>query len=622
MRVEGAKDHPFTRGVLCAKVHDYEQHTYANDRLLYPLRSKGAKGGAFEPISWDQALDGIAERFLKIISEFGPEALLPVNAVGSMGVVQRRALMRIFNALGASAFHGTLCGAASGVLEAEGHPRGFDPEESADSRFVLLWGANLLSTSHHHWHFLKEARRRHGARIVCIDPVRTRTASTCDEHVSIRPGSDTVLAAGFAHVMFAEGIADEALLSQAASDVEALREQAAAWTPQRVAEACDIEAATVVRIAREFAAARPAFIRCGIAPQQTGGGEDFVRAVSALAIIGGHWRFPGGGLLIETGPVLDESRAARPELRPREPRSLDIARLGEHLTSKTLAPPIMGLMIWGANPAVAQPDSGRLRHGLAREDLFTVVIEHFLTDTARLADIVLPSTTQFEHFDIQGAWGHHYISVNNPAVRPLGEAKSHGEIMRLLAGRLNLDHPAFRETDEQIAASVLPPGIELESLKAKGWHKSSPPRPGFGPEHGKLRLSGRVPLPLKPPAPGMLQLLTPKSHYFLNSTFANMSRQRTAMRRPTLEMHSFDAHARGLADGRRVTVRNAVGRLQAWLHVNDRVHRGVVLLAGKWWNMPEETAALANLLTASSWTAGGQPTYNDTFVDILDEHEG
>lgn len=621
-RVEGAPDHPFTRGVLCAKVNDYEKHTYAEDRLLYPLRRKGAKGGAFAQISWDDALDEIAGRFSTIIAEFGPEALLPVNAAGSLGVVQRGALMRIFNALGASMFHGTLCGAASSVLEREGHPRGVDPEESSESRFVLLWGANLLSTSHHHWHFLKEARRRHGTRIVCIDPVRTRTAKACDEHISIRPGSDTVLAAGLANVMLAEGIIQEPFLSQVADDVQALRGQAARWTPQQVAEICEIEAASVVRIAREFAAARPSLIRCGIAPQQTAGGEDFVRGLSALAIMGGHWRHPGGGLLIETGPMLDESRAARPDLRPRQPRELDIARLAEHLTSRTLFPPILGLMIWGANPAVAQPDSSRLREGLARENLFTVVIEHFLTDTARLADIVLPSTTQLEHFDVQGAWGHHYISVNNPAVRPLGEAKSHGEIMRLLARRLKLDHPALRETDEQIAASVLPPDVDLDDLKAQGWHKSSPHRPHFGPGMGKLRLSGRVPLPPVPPAPGMLQLLTPKSHYFLNSTFANMPRQRAAMRRPLLEMHPRDARARGLADGKRVTVCNARGRLHAWLHINDDVRRGVVLLAGKWWAVPEETGALANLLTASSWTAGGQPTYNDTFVEVVDGHEG
>lgn len=620
VRVDGAKDHPFTRGALCAKVNDYEQRTYADDRVLYPMRRTGQKGSAFfERVSWDDALDEIAERFSTIIATFGPEALLPVNYLGSMGVVQRRALMRIFHALGTSVFHGSICGGAGNVIAAEGHPRGFDPEELVDSRLVLLWGANMLSTSHHHWHFVNEARKRHGTRIVCIDPTRTRTARVCDEHISIRPGSDTVFAAGLARVMLDEGIADDAFVSQVAEDGDAFRQQVEPWTPDRVAETCEIEAGVVVRIAREFAAAKPAVIRCGVAPQQTVGGEAFVRALSALAILAGHWRLRGGGLFIETGPIIDESRAARPDLQPRPSRSLDMARLGEHLTSHTLSPPVMGLMIWGTNPAVVQPDAGLVRRGLARGDLFTVVIEHFVTDTASLADVVLPSTTQLEHFDVQGAWGHHYISVNNPAVSPLGEAKSHGEIMRMLAGRMRLDHAALKETDEQIAASVLPPGIDLESLKAQGWYKSAPSRPDFGAERGRLRLSGGVPLPVEPPGPAMLQLLTPKSHQFLNSSFANMPRHRKAMQRPTLEMHPLDAVARGVADGARVRVRNTRGDLRVWVRVTDDVHRGVVVLPGKWWGFPEETGALTNLLTPSEWTPGGQPAYNDTFVEVVGE---
>lgn len=620
VRVEGAQDHPFTRGVLCAKVNDYEQRTYAEDRLLHPLRRCGPKGSAsFERISWDAALDEIAHRFSTISARFGPEALLPINYLGSMGVVQRRALMRLFHALGTSVFHGSICGASGNALEAEGHPRGFDPEDIAESRFVLLWGANLLSTSHHHWHFVNEARKRHGARIVSIDPTKTRTARQCDEHISIRPGSDAVLAAGLAHVIVEEGLADQAFVSQVADDGEAFRQQVLPWTPDRVARICGIDAGVVVRIAREFAAARPAVIRCGVAPQQTVGGEAFVRALSALAILGGHWRLPGGGLFMETVPAMDESRAARPDLRPRPSRSLDIARLGEHLTSDALSPPVMGLMVWGTNPAVVQPDAERMRAGLAREDLFTVVIEHFLTDTARFADLVLPSTTQLEHFDVQGAWGHHYISVNNPAVPPLGEAKAHGEIMRLLARRLGLDHPALRETDEEIAAAVLPAGIDLPSLKAQGWHKSSPVQPAFDPAR-RVRISGDVPLPPEPPDAGMLQLLTPKSHHFMNSSFANMPRQRTAMRRPTLEMHPLDADARGVIDGMRVDLRNARGQLRVSVRVTGDVHQGVVVLPGKWWSFPEESGALANLLTPSAWSPGGQPAYNDTFVEVTAVH--
>lgn len=266
---------------------------------------------------------------------------------------------------------------------------------------------------------------------------------------------------------------------------------------------------------------------------------------------------------------------------------------------------------------MVQPDSGKVRQGLSRDDLFTVVLEHFLTDTARYADIVLPSTTQLEHFDLQGAWGHHYISVNNRAIPPLGEAKSHGEVMRLLARRMGLTHPALRESDEEIAASALPDGIDLETLRAQGWHKSSPGRPTFESVRGELRLSEGVPQPATAPAPGMLQLLTPKSHYFLNSSFGNMPRQRRAMKRPTLDINPADAKERGFADGQQVTVKNGQGAVAAWLRVTDDIRRGVVSLPGKWWSVPEETGAVANVLTPSSWSAGGQPAYNDTFVEVV-----
>jgi anaerobic selenocysteine-containing dehydrogenase len=617
VRLEGAREHPFTRGTLCAKVNDYFERTYAPDRLLYPLRRTGPKGsGVFERITWDQALSEIAERFAAVIDEHGSASLLPVNYLGSMGVVQRRALLRLFHALGASRFHGSICGASGNALEAEGHPRGFDPEEIVHSRFILLWGANVLTTGHHQWHFIEEARKRHGARIICIDPIRTRTADRSDEHLAIRPGTDRFLAAGIARILFEEDLSDLAFAGSIAADLESFRTEVASWAPERVAEVCGIDAEDVLQLGREFGRARPALIRAGVAPQQTVEGEAFVRSLSALAILGGHWNLPGGGLFIETNPVLHEARAARPDLMPGAPRSLDLARLGETLTDTSLQPPIHGLMIWGTNPAVVQPNAGMLRKGLARENLFTVVIEHFLTDTARFADIILPSTTQLEHFDIVGAWGHHYISVNNPAVAPLGETKSHGETMRLLAQRMGMTHPALQESDEEIAASALPEGVDLRALQANGWRKSSPGPPYFGPDREKLRLSG---ISLDAPArtrEGLLQLLTPKSHFFMNSSFANMARQRRAMHRPTLDMNPADAASRGLSDGDRVSIRNAQGEIHAWIRVTDRIRPDVVALPGKWWGRPAENGAVANVLSPSAWSPGGQPAYNETFVEV------
>ena len=607
-RVDGAHDHPITHGTLCAKVNDYQRRTYAPDRLLRPMRRVGQKGnGSFEPIDWDGALDLIAQHFNHIIREHGAGALLPFDYLGSMGVVQRRSLRRIFNALGASTQVGSVCGAAGNILEAEGTPRGFDPEELVHSRLILLWGCNLLSTAHHTFRFMLEARKNHGARLIAIDPRRTITTAQCDAHLAIRPGTDHLLALAIGHVLLKEGLADLPFAQRATSDLDQYCEEAASWTPADAASACGIDEAEIVQLAREFGRARPAVIRGGISPQQTVAGEQFVRGLSALAVLAGHWQLPGGGLFLEASPVMHEGAAARPDLG-RPARVLDMARLGEHLTNPALDPPVRGLMVWNANPAVTQPNAARVRRGLARDDLFTVVIEQFMTDTARHADVILPSTTQLEHFDVQGAWGHHYISVNLPAIAPLGESKSHGEIMRLLAPRLGLTDPAFADSDEQIAASALPSAVTLEELKERGFIKRSPPRPVFGPGHSVVRIHDT---PVRQPLQPGLQLLTPKAHQFLNSTFVNMPRQRKAEGRPTLHMHPNDAARRSLKSQTDVRVHNQQGSMTAVLHVSDDIREGTVALPGKWWGLES-----SNLLTGCDYSPGGQPAYNDTFVEV------
>jgi anaerobic selenocysteine-containing dehydrogenase len=315
-QVRGAKDHPFTRGVLCAKVNDYPARAYAPDRLLFPLRRAGPKGsGQFERVSWDAAIDLIASRFAAIAAEHGPEALLPHRYMGSMGVVQMRAPMRLFHALGASRLEGGICSVSAVTAAGEGMPFGFDPEEVADSRFIMLWGSNLLTTCHHHWRFVQEARRRHGARVVCIDPLRTRTARECDEHVQLRPGSDAVLAAGMARVMFDEGLVDFDYARSACADFDELAVQVAPWSASRAAEVCGLGPETILRLAREFAVARPATIRAGVGPQQTAHGEAFIRGLHALAILGGHWKQPGGGVFCRRLPA--DGRPARRQARSR-----------------------------------------------------------------------------------------------------------------------------------------------------------------------------------------------------------------------------------------------------------------------------------------------------------------
>ncbi len=612
--IKGAKDHPITRGVLCAKVRDYELRQNAPDRLLTPLRRVGAKeDGRFAPIGWDEALDEIAQNFQRIIAEDGPEALLPFYYLGSMGVVQRYAPLRLFHALGASRMHGAVCGQSGSALMGEGHPLNVDPEETPEAQLVVLWGQNVLTTCHHQWHFIEAARKR-GAKVIAIDPRATRTTKACDMHLAPRPGSDSVLAAAIARHLFVSGAADLALAEMWVSDLKDYRSAVMVWTLPRAAAATGLAEAEITSLAETFAAAKPALIRAGIAPQQSQTGEAFVRGLSALAILGGHWRMRGGGLTVFSMPALNQFAAARADLMPNRPRSLDKARLGEVL--ETAVPPIKGMMVWSANPMATQIDAERVRRGMLRSDLFTVVHDHFLTDTARLADIVLPATTQFEHADVQGAWGHHYVSANLPAVPPRGEAKSGGELMRLLAARLGLDHPALRESDEEIAAAALPPDWRLADLQQDGWRKSPEPRPEIAPRDRKLSLA-RDPIGL-PPAPpeGTLQLLTPKSHYFLNSTFANMPRNRQSQGTPAIEINPADAAARGLADGAAVRVSGGGGSLNLVLKLNPEVLRGLAILEGKWWRAPDETPAPMNSLTPSLWSPAGQPAYNDTHVMV------
>lgn len=616
--VRGAKDHPITRGALCAKVNDYEAKTYAQDRLLYPLVRTGAKGmGRFRRASWDEALELVAERFWDIIETSGAEALLPHSFLGSMGVVQRRSLMRLFHVLGASRPVGSVCGQSGNFIAAEGHPIGFDPEEMPHAEFVLVWGANPLSTAHHSWHFTAEARRRNGARLVCIDPVRTRTARACDEHIAVRPGSDWMLAAGIGRLLLEEGLADLDYANQVAVDVDEYRRQVGPWTPDRVAEVCRIDPATVVRIAREFGRARPALVRAGIGIQQSAAGDALMRALSALCIVGGHWQHPGGGLFVEAYPDMSDGMAARPDLVSGTSRTIDMGRLAHTLTDPQLDPPIHGLMVWGANPATVQIDAARMHEGLARTDLFTVVIDHFLTDTARYADVVLPSTTQLEHFDLQGAWGHQYISVNLPAIKPLGGAKTHGDILRGLATAMGLEHPALHESDRQIAVSALPDDLTLDELIEAGWIKHPPERFDIPAADARVSLTNGPPPSLPSLPEGQLQLLTPKPHQFLNSTFANMERQRRAMGGPTVYLHPADADQLGLEDRCDVELRNEGGLVHAELRISDEVIPGVAILPGKWWTQDVGGSGV-NSLTPAGWSPGGQPAYNDTFVTVTE----
>lgn len=609
--VRGDKEHPFTRGALCAKVNDYQTRTYAPDRLLHPLRRTGRKGeGAFERVSWEAALDAIAERLAATAEEWGGEAILPNRYMGSFGAIQMNALLRLFHGLGASRQTGAICGGLLWEgLASMGMDAAFDPEEIAEAEMILVWGANPLSTAHHIWRFVNEARKAREARVVVIDPRRTRTARAADLHLPVRIGGDVPLALSMGHVILEEGLEDAEFLAEHAEGLDAYRETVEAWPPERAAERCGIDADTIRRLAREFATARPAAIKIGVNVSANSGGSTLARAVAALTMLPGHWRFPGGGLHAETGPRLDLGRAAGGHLAERETRGLAMGRLGESLTDPDLDPPIKALVNWGTNPVVVLPDAERVRRGLAREDLFTVVIEHFLTDTAKHADFVLPSTTQLEHFDVVGSWGHHYVSVNLPAVEPRGESRSHGWIGRQLARRLDL--PVYE--DEAILAEILPDGVTLEELKERGWWKDEREK-----RVGTVRLDFDVTLPAEATEAWPLTLISPKSHHTLNSSFMNMERHRAAEGRPTLEIHPDDAKSRGVADGEPVRIFNDQGEIRGWAAVTEDVRPGLVSLPGRWWFDGEDGApAVVNVLTPHRFAGARQtPVYNECFVEV------
>ncbi|HYJ47882.1 MAG TPA: molybdopterin-dependent oxidoreductase, partial [Pyrinomonadaceae bacterium] len=441
VHVAGDPDHPFTRGFLCTKVANYEQRTHSPDRVRTCLRRKGRKGeGRFEPISWDEALSEIASRFQALAeSSEGAETILPYSYCGTMGLVQSQSMdRRFFHRLGASQLDRTICASAgsAGYRATVGLTIGTDPERFHDAQLILIWGTNTLSANVHLWPEILKAKAK-GARLVCIDPRRTRTADQCDEHIALLPGTDAAFALGLMHVIFAEGLEDKDYLERYTVGAPELRARAREYGPERVADICGIEAETVTRLARLYATTRAAVIRINYGLQRHAGGGMAVRAITCLPAVTGAWRDPAGGILLSTSGTfpLNYEELERPDLMPEpRPRVLNMSQLGDVLTKRD-DPPVRALYVYNSNPAAVAPEQTKVIEGLRREDLFTVVHEQFMTDTTDYADIVLPATTQLEHFDLHKAYGHLYLVVNERAIPPLHEAKCNSEVFRQLAAR-------------------------------------------------------------------------------------------------------------------------------------------------------------------------------------------
>ena len=612
-RMRGNRDHPFTRGALCAKVNHYLEHTQADDRLLYPLRRVGRKGeGRFERISWDEALDEIASRLLAVREEFGGEAIWPFQGTGTLGYVQGlegRAGQRLWNVLGASWHDMTACSIAGGVGSryTNGTNTGMDPETFAQSKLILLWGTNTLTSGHHLWKFINAAKKD-GAHVVAIDPLRTRTADQAHEHLAPLPGTDAALALGLLHVVLDEDAQDDEYLASRTFGWDAFRERILEFPPERVAEITGLERGRIVELGKRLAHTRPTGIRATMGIQRHAGGGMTLRTLNAIPGVTGDWRYPGGGLSYSTSGYFGADRDAlwRDDLRGSPSRSLAMTNLAENLLQLD-DPPVKALVVYGANPMSSNPDSRRVRQGLEREDLFTVVMEQFPTDTVDYADIVLPATMQTEHLDLHEGYGHMYLLLNLPAVEPPGECLSTTETFRRLARRMGLEEPSLYDADEQLIRTLLASGhpslegITYERLVEEGWVRLNYATPfvpftdGFPTPSGKLEFvssraegDGYDPVAgYTPPREAALReglaLLAPASHWFLNSTFANHPLLRERAGEPRIEIHPGDAAARGLATGDEARVFNARGEFTALVEVSDRVRPGVIASTkGRW----------------------------------------
>jgi len=638
--------------VLCTKVSRYAERTYHKDRLLYPMQRIGKKGeGKFERISWEQALDTIAAR-LTAIAVKDAQAILPYSYAGTMGLLQYGSMdRRFFHRLGASLLDRTICASAgkAGWTAVIGAGIGMDVEQYENSKLIVIWGSNPITSNVHFWAHAQEAKRR-GAKLVVIDPYRTATAQKCHEHIALMPGTDGALALGLMHVLIAEQLIDRDYIEQYTIGFDALAARAAAWTPQRTAATCGIRAEQVTALARDYGSIKPAAIRVNYGMQRVAGGGNAVRAIACLPALVGAWRDAAGGALLSssgTYPV-DNAALERPDLIHGKPRTINMSAIGDALVDAR-DPPIRAIYVYNSNPVAVAPESGKVRAGFGRDDLFCVVHEIFQTDTADFADILLPATTQLEQMDVHSSYGHLYALANNKAIEPLGEALPNTEVFRRLAARMGFAEPCFRDSDEDLARQAWrrddprARDLDLATLQAKGWMRLNLPeiyapfaQGGFPTRSGKcefysatLAAQGLDPLPdYIPPRESQattpelarrypLAFISPPARNFLNSSFANLPAFVAEEGTPKLDLNTADAAARGIATGDRVRIFNDRGSFTATARVGDKARPGVAVAPSIWWQKLAPDGRNANAVTSQALTdLGRAATFYDCLVEV------
>lgn len=649
-KLRGNPDHPVTRGFLCGKVAQYLERQYHPDRLLHPMKRTGAKGtGKFTRIGWNEALDEVAVRLGRVAAEHGPEAILPYSYAGTMGLLNGAGMdRRFFHRLGASRLDRTICAAAGGaaLTLSQGIKLGMDPADFAHARLIIAWGANILGTNVHLWPFIVEARRK-GAKFYVIDPVINRTGKTADRHFAINPGSDLALALGMVHIILREGWEDAAYVSDFADGFDEMKIVALEYTPERVAAWTGLSISDVELLAHDYATIKPAAIRVNYGVQRSEHGGNAVRAIAALPVLTGVWRYQGGGLQLSTSGAFELNRPAleRPDLQmksalKRESRLVNMSLLGHSLTQMDRLP-IKALVVYNSNPAAIAPNQTKVLDGLRREDLFTVVLEQFQTDTADYADIVLPATTFLEHTDLYTAYGHHHLQLARPALPPAGEARSNVEVFRALAKRMGFEDDCFNDTEDEMIESLLDSrsaylaGITLKELDEKGSVplKVSPPgepylpfaRGGFKTKSGRFQF-GAESLTYAPPTesrygPSQLvekypyELISSKNDDSMNSTFGH--RDEVDRQTKRLQICETDALGVGLVAGDRVKVFNDRGWCFLQIEISEAVKPGVVRAPSVGWNRGMPDRAGINAVTSERLTDLGEgPTFYSCLVNL------
>ena len=632
--------HPVTGRHLCVKVDRYLERVYSPDRLLTPLRRVGAKGsGAFEPCTWDSALDEIADRWGELIDSSGPESIMGYSYLGSMGVLSGFGTMEaVFNRLGATQIERSICGPQWFALSGLTRWPWTDPENIPDASTVVVWGMDPVSTSIHTWELIRKARKRNDAQLVVVDPFRSRTSRYADLHLRPHPGTDGALALSMGHVVLAEGLQDDEYLADRTTGLDDYRDAVAAWTPQRAEAETGVPADDIVAAARLIATARPTAIRLGVGLQRSTGSGAALRAIQCLPALTGQWRWPAGGIAQSVSlAYTNMANLSRPDLRPAGTREVNMIQLGRVLTDVDMDPPIRSLYVWNSNPAVIAADQQQVLAGLRRDDLFTVVHDQFLTDTARHADLVLPATTMLEAPDLVGSWGFSYLSWNEAAIAPQGESRSNSEVARNLAARLGFDEEIFTLDDHALMELGMQgsigeaTGATADRLRNEGTVRVGAPvgdaaaaDATFGFRNEALTSVGMHPVaaytpPAHVPTPDgahPLRLLTLKRHWSINSSYGSLPVLLGAEPVPSVQIHPDDAASRGIDDGIEVAVFNDLGRIHLRAEVTDDVPSGTVAVPfGRWSRDPDDGGA--NSLTSDELgdLANG-PTFCDNLVEV------